>query len=168
VGHERSKAALSSFIDSFEFTVDAKGRFSIPAPVREGLASSADETFVVSRGPEGCLEAYPLDEWARRVRVLRSIPNKRLGRYYKRLILGNAKRCRMDSHHRILVPPELLRSVGIGKTVLILGQLDHLEFWSPEAHRAYVDAQQIPLEDVLEEIETQLREDRTRRPDDEW
>ncbi|MFH1312882.1 MAG: division/cell wall cluster transcriptional repressor MraZ [Candidatus Eisenbacteria bacterium] len=159
---------MSSFIDTFEFTVDAKGRFSIPAPLREGLAASAEKTFIVSRGPEGCLEGYPLDEWARRVRVLRSIPNKRLGRYYKRLILGNAKRCKMDSHHRILIPPDLLRSVGISRNVLILGQLDHLEFWAPDAHKAYIDAQQIPLEDALEELETQLREERLRRPEGEW
>lgn len=159
---------MSSFIGHFDFAVDRKGRFSIPASLREGLATSADGTFVVSKGPEGCLDAYPLDEWARRVRVLRSIPNKRLGRYYKRLILGGAKRCKMDSHHRILVPPELLRSVGIDQAIMIIGQLDHLEFWDPAAYRAYNEAQQIPLEDVLEEIETQLRDNPTRRPEGEW
>jgi MraZ protein len=159
---------LSSFIGTFNFTVDEKGRFSVPAPLREGLAASADSTFVVSKGPEGCLDAYPVDEWTRRVKVLRSIPNKRLGRYYKRVILAGAKRCKMDSHHRVLVPPDLLGSVGIKDSVLILGQLDHLEFWDPDAYRTYVDAQQIPLEDVLEEIETQLGGNPGRRPEGDW
>jgi MraZ protein len=159
---------LSSFIGTFNFTVDAKGRFSIPASLREGLAASADATFVISKGPEGCLDAYPVDEWTRRVKVLRSIPNKRLGRYYKRLILGGAKRCKMDSHHRILVPPDLLRTVGIENSVLILGQLDHLEFWDPDTYQAYVDSQQIPLEDVLEEMDTQLGDNPSRRPESDW
>lgn len=168
VGQKRSEAALSSFIGTFNFIVDEKGRFSIPASLREGLATTAEGTFVVSNGPEGCLDAYPLDEWTRRVKVLRSIPNRRLGRYYKRLILGGAKRCKMDSHKRILVPPELLKSVGIKKSILIIGQLDHLEIWDPSAYGRYVKAQEIPLEDVLEEIETQLAKDKARRPDTEW
>lgn len=147
---------MSHFIGSHIFTVSKKGRFNIPASLRLGLGVSADSTFVVSRGPEGCLDAYPLDEWTRRVKVLRSIPSKRLGRYYKRLILGRAIQCKMDGHNRILIPPDLLRSVGIENRVLIIGQLDHLELWDPQAHESYMQQQDIPLEDVLEEIEDQL------------
>lgn len=147
---------MSSLIGGFTHAVDKKGRLSIPSQVRAGLAASADVTFVVSPGPEGCLDAYPLDEWNRRVQVLRSIPNKKRGRYYKRQILGTAVRCKMDVHNRILVPPEILRDVGIEGRVLILGQLDHLEFWDPETYRRYIGSHDIPIEDVLEEIEDQL------------
>jgi MraZ protein len=111
---------------------------------------------VVSRGPEGCLDAYPLDEWTRRERVLRSIPNKKLGRYYKRVVLEGAVACRMDSHNRILIPPEVLRSVGIKDQVLIIGQLDHLEIWDPGSYREYKSSRDIPIEDVLEKIEDEL------------
>ena len=159
---------MSDLIGQYKFTVDSKGRFSIPATLRAGLASSADGTFVVSPGPEGCLDAYPLDEWMRRIRVLRSIPNQRIGRYYKRIILGGARRCRMDSHSRILVPPELLKSMGIRKSVLIIGQLDHLELWDPKSYSAYLKTQQIPLEDVIEEIETQINRNPNRGPESEW
>jgi MraZ protein len=147
---------VSNLIGGFTHSVDRKGRLSIPAQVRSGLAASADATFVVSRGPEGCLDAYPLDEWNRRVRVLRSIPNKRRGRYYKRQILGQAVLCKMDAHNRILIPPEILHDVGIRGQVLILGQLDHLELWAPEAYESYTGTHDIPIEDVLEEIEDQV------------
>jgi MraZ protein len=159
---------LSSFIDTFKFAVDGKGRFSIPASLREDLSDLAENTFVVSKGPDGCLDAYPLDEWRRRLRALRTIPNKKLERYYKRVVIGGAKRCKMDSHFRILVPPKLLRSVGIEKSVLIVGQLDHLEFWNPGTYRAYVDSHQIPLEDVLEEIETRLQGNPNRPSNGDW
>ncbi len=159
---------MSSFVGSFRFSVDEKGRFSIPAPLRSGLALSAEGVFVVTPGPEGCLDAYPDDEWRRRLQMLRSVPGGTSGRYYRRLIAGQARQCKMDRQNRILVPPVLLRSVGITKTVLILGQLDHLELWDPTAYRDYIDAQQIPLEDVLEEIETQLRDNPTRRPGGDW
>jgi MraZ protein len=158
---------LSNLIGAFRFTVDGKGRLSVPAPLRTGLANSADDTFVLSQGPDGCLDAYPLDEWIRRITVLRSIPNKKLGRYYKRIIFGGAKRCRMDSHNRILVPPELLKHADIKDSVLIIGQIDHLEFWDPQAYDRYVENQKIPLEEVLEEIETQLSRDRTDRRNSE-
>ncbi len=150
---------MSSLIGGFTHSVDKKGRFNVPAQIRAGLAASADATFVVSRGPEGCLDAYPQDEWNRRVRVLRSIPNKKQGRYYKRRILGAAVLCKMDVHNRILIPPEILREVGIEGRVLILGQLDHLELWDPEAYGRYTGSHDIPIEDVLEEIEDQVNRD---------
>ena len=159
---------MSNLIGTFRFTVDGKGRFSIPAALRAGLAKSADGTFAVSQGPDGCLDAYPLDEWIRRITVLRSIPNRKLGRYYKRIIFGGAKNCRMDSHNRILVPPELLKYANIKDSVLIMGQVDHLEFWDPQAYDRYVEVQKIPLEEVLEEIETQLSRDRNNRRNSEW
>jgi MraZ protein len=147
---------VSNLVGGFTHAVDKKGRFNIPAQMRAGLAASADGTFFISPGPEGCLDAYPLDEWNRRIQVLRSIPNKKRGRYYKRQILGTAALCRMDVHNRILVPPEILQGVGIEGRVLILGQLDHLELWNPEAYRRYVGSHAIPIEDVLEEIEDQV------------
>jgi MraZ protein len=147
---------VSSLVGGFTHSVDPKGRFNVPAQIRSGLAASADATFVVSRGPEGCLDAYPQDEWNRRVRVLRAIPNKKRGRYYKRQILGAAVLCKMDVHNRILIPPETLRDVGIEGRVLILGQLDHLELWDPETYERYIRSHNIPIEDVLEEIEDQV------------
>ena len=159
---------MSNFIGTFKFTVDKKGRLSVPTLIREGLASSADGTFVVHPGADNCLEAYPKDEWARRVQILRSLPGGRSGRYYRRVIIGDARPCKMDGHHRILVPPELLARVGITDTVVIIGQLDHLELWQPGRYEAYLDAQHVPLEDILEEIEDTLSKRRLGRDESDW
>jgi MraZ protein len=150
---------LSNLIGGFTHSVDKKGRFNVPAQIRTGMAASAEGTFIISRGPEGCLDAYPLDEWNRRVRRLRSIPNKKIGRYYKRRILSDAVICKMDVHNRVLIPPEILRDVGIEGRVFILGQLDHLELWDPEAYGGYTGSHDIPIEDVLEKIEDQANGD---------
>ncbi len=159
---------MSNFIGTFKFAVDRKGRFSVPTLIREGLASSAENTFVVHPGADQCLEAYPRDEWARRVQVLRSLPGGRSGRYYRRLIAGDARPCKMDGHHRILVPLDLLARAGITDTVLIIGQLDHLEFWQPEKYDSYLAAQKVPLEDVLEEIDTYLGKRQRGKEESEW
>ena len=39
--------------------LDAKGRVIIPAKLREDLG----ESFVVTLGLDGCLFAYPMNEW---------------------------------------------------------------------------------------------------------
>ena len=159
---------MSNFIGTFRFAVDAKGRFSVPTIVREGLAASSDGTFVVHPGADGCLEAYPKDEWARRVRTMRSLHAGRAGRYYRRVIVGDARPCKMDGHHRILVPPELLSRAGITDSILIIGQLDHLELWHPEKYETYLGAQHVPLEDILEDIEDNLMKRRSGKEESDW
>lgn len=155
---------MSQFIGKYKHAVDRKGRMSVPTQLSGGLALSADGTFVVVPGPEGCLDAYPKDEWTRRLQVVRSMPGTRLGRFYRRTIIGEARECRIDGHSRILVPPEMLRRVGITTSVLIVGQLDHVELWKPETFEAYLASQTTTLEDAIEEIDARLEK---RRRDDE-
>lgn len=147
---------MSNFTGTFKHAVDRKGRFSVPTQVVGGLAAFADGGFVVAPGPDGCLDAYPKDEWARRVRALRSLPAGRAGRYYKRVTVGEARECKIDAHNRILVPPEILARAGITNAVLIVGQLDHLELWQPKAYEAYLVAQTTTIEDVIEDIDSKL------------
>lgn len=147
---------MSNFTGTFRHAVDRKGRLSVPSQVIAGLAALADGGFVVAPGPDGCLDAYPKDEWARRVRALRALPAGRAGRYYKRVIVGEARECKIDAHNRILIPQEILARVGITNAVLIVGQLDHLELWQPKAYEAYLAAQTTTIEDVIEDIDSRL------------
>ena len=48
------------FKGEYNHTVDAKGRLIVPAKFREALG----ETFVVTKGLDGCLFLYPNEEWA--------------------------------------------------------------------------------------------------------
>lgn len=47
------------FMGEYEHNLDAKGRVIVPAKFREGLG----ERFIITRGLDKCLFAYPLDEW---------------------------------------------------------------------------------------------------------
>lgn len=87
---------------------------------------------------------------------MRSLPAGRAGRYYKRVTVGEARECKIDSHNRILVPQEILARVGVTNSVLIVGQLDHLELWQPKAYEAYLAAQTTTIEDVIEDIDSRL------------
>ena len=47
------------FMGEYNHSVDAKGRTIVPAKLREGLG----ETFVITKGLDGCLFVYSLEEW---------------------------------------------------------------------------------------------------------
>lgn len=149
---------MSHFLGTFRHAVDRKGRFSIASQHVVGVAASGDGVFVVAPGPEGCLDAYPKDEWTRRERILRSLLGGRDGRYYSRVIIGQARECQLDGHNRILVPPEILAKAGITNSVVIVGQLDHLELWPPKAYDAYLAAQTTTIEDVIEDVDARRNE----------
>ena len=58
----------------FQHSIDSKGRLIIPAKFRDQLGSK----FVITRGLDGCLFGYPMDEW----RVL----EEKLKKLYKECI----------------------------------------------------------------------------------
>ena len=58
------------FMGEYNHTIDAKGRLIIPSKFRELLG----EEFVLTRGLDGCLYIYPMDEWESFEMKLRSLP----------------------------------------------------------------------------------------------
>ena len=51
------------FIGSFKYSVDSKGRVSIPAKLRKNLTPEANDTFILTRGTAQCIDVYPMDNW---------------------------------------------------------------------------------------------------------
>ena len=58
------------FMGEYNHTIDAKGRLIIPSRFRELLG----EEFVLTRGLDGCLSIYPMDEWVAFEEKLRALP----------------------------------------------------------------------------------------------
>ena len=57
------------FMGEYNHTIDAKGRLIIPSKFRELLG----EEFVLTKGLDGCLYIYPMDEWESFEMKLRSL-----------------------------------------------------------------------------------------------
>ena len=47
----------------FEHQIDAKGRTSFPAKLRETLVGAYDERLILTTALDPCLHAYPVREW---------------------------------------------------------------------------------------------------------
>lgn len=144
---------MSTFKGSDIYAVDAKGRVSIPAKMRRHLNPEARQTFVVSRGLEKCLYAYPLDEWNKLETSIRSLhqSNDR-DRFFLRMLMQWSEEITMDAQSRLLIPHTLLDFAEIKNEVYIVGVLDHIELWNPQNFKRYMESMKKSYESVAEEV----------------
>ena len=117
------------FMGEYNHTIDAKGRLIIPSRFRELLG----EEFVLTRGLDGCLSIYPMDEWAAFEEKLRALPlTNKDARTFSRFFVAGATTCQLDKQGRILVPQTLRQFAGLEKDVVLTGNLNRIEVWSKE------------------------------------
>ena len=117
------------FMGEYNHTIDAKGRLIIPSKFRELLG----EEFVLTRGLDGCLYIYPMDEWESFEMKLRSLPlTNKNARTFSRFFVAGATTCELDRQGRILVPQTLREFAGLEKDVVLSGNLNRIEVWSKE------------------------------------
>lgn len=140
------------FIGRHKHTIDDKGRVSVPAKFREMLKESAQGTFYITKGLDGCLYAYPKDEWEKVLEKLYLLPDNREGRYYTRIFLSYAEESTLDKMGRVSIPQHLLAEAGLQKEVLIIGHLDHMEIWNPENFEKYTKEFTMSFEDAADKI----------------
>jgi len=113
----------------------------MPSKYRERLQTSGEGQLVITLDmSEPCLLVYPLPEWEDIERKLVRLPslNKQAVRL-KRLLLGHASECELDSNGRILLPPALRELVKLDKHVVLLGQGNKFELWDEQAWNARRD-----------------------------
>ena len=117
------------FMGEYNHTIDAKGRLIIPAKFREALG----EEFILTRGLDGCLSIYPMDEWKSFEEKLKALPlTDKNARAFLRFFVAGATSCERDKQGRILVPSTLREFAGLEKEVVLTGNLTRIEVWSKE------------------------------------
>lgn len=145
---------MTAFKGQHRYTIDNKGRINIPVRFRKVLSPEAQDTFVITRGLEKCLFVYPLDEWKKIEDRLRNLnTNKKDERKFKRLMLSDASdELPMDRQGRIPIPPNLIKYANLDKEAIIIGVLDRIEIWNPEAYAEYMAEAEKDFEEVAENI----------------
>lgn len=141
------------FKGQFTYNLDSKGRVSIPAKLRKFVPTEANDTFVMTRGINNCIDLYTLDQWQiieKRLENLNSFDQKE--QYFLRMILQYATDDTMDSQSRILIPQSLLNHAKIEKEVLVLGALKKIELWSPKVYEDYINSVAESYEQIASEV----------------
>lgn len=133
----------------YQHTIDDKGRLIMPAKFREGLG----EKFVVTKGLDGCLFVYPLDEWQVLEKKLRNLPfTKADARAFARFFFSGATECELDKQGRILLPPNLRDHGQLQKDIVVIGVSSRLEIWSKEVWEGYSEKTETSYEELAEKM----------------
>ncbi len=116
-------------LGKFSRTMNKQNRFALPPQFGAELAGGAYITQGFDRNLQ-VLSAGAFKEICSRVMAL-NIADP-LARMLLRLILGNAHEFRTDEHDSVEIPEELREFAHLSQEVLLVGQGDYFEIWSPE------------------------------------
>lgn len=116
------------FRGEYNHTIDTKGRLIVPAKFREILG----ESFVITKGLEGCLSIYNQEGWKDLEEQLSSLPSNRDTRQIVRFFSAGAADVELDKQGRILIPANLREFAGLDKDVVLTGVIGHIEVWDKE------------------------------------
>ena len=144
---------MPAFKGQADYSVDAKGRVAIPAKMRSCLRPEANETFVITRGFDACINAYPLDTWQGiegQIASLNEFQPKT--RHFKRIFLMWADEVQLDGQGRIRLTDQLREFAGLNGQARIIGSLDHLEIWDPDRFEDHVATQVGSYEDLAADV----------------
>ena len=98
------------FRGEYSHSIDSKGRIIIPSKLRASLG----DTFVLTKGLDGCLMAYATEDWEEFESKLRELPvTNKNARKLVRHFLGGAADIEADSQGRVLIPTNLREYSGI-------------------------------------------------------
>ncbi len=135
------------------YSIDAKGRVNVPAKMRKSIAAEANDTFVVTRGVDKCIVAYPQNEWRtyeERFAQLNQFNEKE--RYFLRMFLAWSEEVSLDGQQRVSLPKRHIEFAGISGKVTIVGMIDHIEFWDPQEFETYLGGQSESYNDVAAKV----------------
>ncbi len=129
--------------------LDDKGRLILPARLRDDL----QDHFVMTKGLDGCLFFYAMDEWQKMEERLRSLPMTNANaRAFQRLFLAGAQDVEVDRQFRITIPPRLREFAGVQKDVVLVGVSSRVELWALDRWTEYQSTAQAGYEDVAEKM----------------
>lgn len=127
---------MISFLGEYDATIDAKGRFLLPAGLKKQLPQDDSAQFVINRGFEKCLTLYPLQSWNplfSKINKLNDFNPK--VREFRRYFLNGATQVETDTANRILLPKNLLDHAGLQKDIVLVSALNKIEIWDKQKYQ---------------------------------
>ena len=128
-----------SFRGTFDHSLDAKHRLTIPSKFRGSLADGV----VVAASPEikndspRAIAIWPPQEYENYMATMLAglNPASRTARELKRFYSATSFDLELDGANRVMIPPELMRYAGLDKEVVVIGSGDCLEVFDRTEYR---------------------------------
>jgi MraZ protein len=132
-----------TFRGTFEHALDAKHRLTVPAKFRAALATGV----VLAASPETSANAPrsiaiwtpdAYDEYTQATLADLS-PISPKARELKRFFFNYSHDTELDSAHRVMIPPTLMRYADLDKEVVVTGSGECIEVWDRARYGGYSD-----------------------------
>lgn len=136
-------------LGEYEHTLDPKGRLAMPAKLRESLGSK----FIITKGLDGCLFIYDIQQWQLLENKLSSLPmSRKTARDFTRFLFGGACEGECDKQGRVLIPANLRSHAGLEKNVVIIGVGTRAEIWDAAKWNEYNEESSEDVNDLAEQL----------------
>jgi MraZ protein len=136
------------FIGEYQHAIDNKNRMIIPSKFRDEIGG----TFVLTKGLDGCLYAYTMDEWKLLEEKLKKLPlTSKDARAFVRFFFSGANEIDVDKQGRALIPQNLSEYASINKDIVSIGVSTRIEIWSKEKWEEY-NNQNIDYDAIAEKM----------------
>ena len=132
---------MIGFLGEYEATLDAKGRFLLPAGFKKQLPEEASSQFVINRGFEKCLTLYPQQSWEpifSEISKLNDFDPK--VREFRRYFLNGATQLELDSAGRLLLPKNLAEHAGLERDIVLVSAVNKIEIWDKDTYSKFFDS----------------------------
>ena len=137
------------FIGEYQHSLDDKGRVSVPVKFRADLANGC----VLTRGLDGCLWLYSIDEWQKLADSVSALPiTSKNARSFGRFILSGAMDLKIDRAGRINLPKYLADYAGIKSKVTLNGMYNRVEIWAENKWNDFKKGMEENSEEVAENL----------------
>jgi MraZ protein len=131
---------MIGFLGEYEATLDAKGRFLLPAGFKKQLPEEGANHFVINRGFEKCLTLYPLQSWEpifSEISKLNDFDPK--VREFRRYFLNGATQLELDTAGRLLLPKNLTEHAGLERDIVLVSALNKIEIWDKSKYKQFFE-----------------------------
>lgn len=127
---------MIGFLGEYEATLDAKGRFLLPAGFKKQLPEESGNQFVISRGFEKCLTLYPIKNWEPIFSELSKLNDfDPKVREFRRYFMNGATNIELDSAGRVLITQSLKEYAGLEKDIVLVAAMNKIEIWDKDKYQ---------------------------------
>lgn len=150
VGEVTKRSSREMAKGRYDHTMDAKGRVSIPMAFRPELDFAEGKAPVVTRLVDRlALGIFPAARWEEienRLEKMSTVQPK--VQTVRRILMGHAVDCPIDSNGRISIPQALRQVASLDREVSLLGTGNCIELWDRAALNTALDVPQNEAEAI--------------------
>ena len=142
------------FVSTFETSLDAKGRVSVPASFRHALEGGARIFLYPALDGSACLEGGGDALMMQNAKTLsRLSPTTKARKVFLNRTVSKAVELKLDDTGRIKIPEKHLVMAGVLKDLVFVGAMDRFYIWEPARYAAFDAEMEDQLDDVQDAFE---------------